>query len=311
MGLRERCLWLANFMCSNFELVMIMFEVVSWIEGMVASGSGFVFCDGIFLSPDDPFWGTEEQAGKLDLSWAPNVTECGSDENGLWTTKSSRIGATDDYMFCHTKAPKAVLVIGLGPIIITFVVILMLGRLMWPYKFGTVGYVLATTNIKKSRCYKYAFYLILFAMTGILAGGFALMVNAGAEPFKKGVRSHVTSYLLMFLLLRSFFAPADTPTPVGAKAFDLKLPAMKWHTYPSSFLEFIEDGLLEMAHAKLKGQSDAGHRILTAKLGMSVEDAEALFAAMEPQEGHVWSTRAFSTAQVRVVAVVAANAIRG
>ena len=136
--------------------------------------------------------------------------------------------------------------------------------------------------------------MVICAMTGMLAVSFALMLAMGTpRAMQNGARPNIVSYCLIVVALRAYCSPSDTPTPVGEAAFHLKLPRMLPTSYPRRLLEYMEDGLLECAYARLHGLP-GGTRILTHKLGMSEADAEALFAAMEPQEGALWGSRAWS-----------------
>ena len=55
---------------------------------------------------------------------------------------------------------------------------------------------------------------------------------------------------------------------------------MKFYQRASAILEEIEDALLQLTVAKAKGTPEEGMGIFT-KLGISAEDAERIFAALE------------------------------
>jgi len=112
------------------------------METTVYAGTSFVFCDAIYKSPDDAAWWDQKPGNKVNLTWAKDVTECGADERGVWTTQSSREDATDDFLMCSTAAPKFVFTLCVGPIAITGAMTLLIAAKMWRFQYGTVPVVI-------------------------------------------------------------------------------------------------------------------------------------------------------------------------
>ena len=84
-------------------------------------------------------------------------------------------------------------------------------------------------------------------------------------------------------MLKELYTPVTAAVPIGADAWGILIPNMKFYQRASAILEEIEDALLQLTVAKAKGKPEEGMAIFT-KLGISAELAERIFAALEIRE---------------------------
>ena len=81
-------------------------------------------------------------------------------------------------------------------------------------------------------------------------------------------------------MLKELYTPVTAAVPIGTGAWDILIPNMKFYQRASAILEELEDALLQLTVAKAKGNPEEGLAIFT-KLGISLEDAERIYAALE------------------------------
>ena len=83
-----------------------------------------------------------------------------------------------------------------------------------------------------------------------------------------------------YTMLKELYTLMTAAVPIGTDAWGILIPNMKFYQRASAILEEFEDALLQLTVAKAKGTPEVGMAIFT-KLGISAEDAERIYAALE------------------------------
>ena len=150
-------------------------------------------------------------------------------------------------------------------------------KLLSPYPYNSVGYVVLSQDLPKLPKYKRA-YKILWALVI-----FNFLINALLPPILGAPgTAYVQSILDLFTfytMLKELYTPVHTAVPIGRDAWGILIPNMKFYHKPSIVLEEIEDGLLQLTVAKANGKPGEGMETFN-KLGISEENAEKIFASL-------------------------------
>ena len=141
-----------------------------------------------------------------------------------------------------------------------------------------MGYVVLSQDVPKLRAYKRAYKWLWVMIIIMFVGGVIAPPLAGAPN-----NLYANSFLMLFTfytMLKELYTGVEAAVPIGQDAWGIVIPNMKFWHRASTVLEELEDGLLQMTVAKAKGKPEDGFEAFS-KLGISAEDAEKIFAAVE------------------------------
>eukprot|EP00944_MAST-04C_sp_MAST-4C-sp1_P003982 g3982.t1 len=147
-----------------------------------------------------------------------------------------------------------------------------------PYPYNSVGYVVMSQDVPKLPLYKKAYkwmwaLVILMFLTGVI-------VPPAAGAWQNLYEHSCVQLFTFYTMLKELYTPVTAAVPIGTDAWGILIPNMKFYQRASAILEEIEDALLQLTVAKAKGTPELGMAIFT-KLGISAEDAERIYAALE------------------------------
>ena len=139
-----------------------------------------------------------------------------------------------------------------------------------PYPYNSVGYVVMSQDVPKLPMYKKA-YKWMWGITIFMFLG-CVIIPPVAGAWYNLYESSLMQLFTFYTMLKELYTPVTAAVPIGADAWGILIPNMKFYQRASAILEEIEDALLQLIVAKAKGAPEEGMAIFT-KLGISAEGA--------------------------------------